>query len=366
MSLRRCDSYDPDRIEECLSIGFNDLGGIEQFFKKGDKVLLKANLLSPSKAEKASVTHPQFIRAVIRIIKKVGASCFVGDSPAVNSVDTVAKMSGIKQMCEQESVSLIDLKTPIQVDTPQGRIAKTITIADELSKFDKIINLPKLKNHGLTQITVAAKNLYGVIPGLRKSEYHFRYKDINQFNSMLIELNQIVQPDLNIVDGIVGMEGDGPMSGDPRNADVIIMGDNTMAVDYVAASVMNYQPENIPIFNTAKEYDFGGYQKEMINVLGEDLESCIIKDFKTIKGSTSPEMFPKPLQWIISHFMVKKPLIKHPKCIGCGKCVKICPAKTIKLNRKKAYITYKNCINCYCCSEICPYKAIQLIINPFV
>ncbi len=345
--------------------GFNLLGGINKYIRKNDKILLKPNLLAPKKPETGALTHPEFIRAVIHIVKKAGAHPAVGDSPGLGTAEQIVKSSGIKKICEEENVPVINLQTPVKKTIKNGKIAKTITIAEEIYKFDKIINLPKLKNHGLTQITVALKNLYGVIPGLRKGAYHFRYKSINEFNSLLIELNQLVKPVINIVDGILGMEGDGPASGDPKKADLIIMGEDTISVDYISAILMNYDPDSISFIKTAKEYKFGGYTKELINVKGKKIEDCIIKNFKTIKGKMNPEIFPPLLRILIQKFLIKKPVVKKSKCTGCKKCIEICPPKTIKLIHNKAHIFYKNCIKCYCCSEICPIKAIDLKISPF-
>ncbi|MBU1076411.1 MAG: DUF362 domain-containing protein [Spirochaetes bacterium] len=289
----------------------------------------------------------------------------VGDGPAVNISKQIASFSGVKKICEEEGVSIIDLKTPKKILTPDGKIAKFIYIARELDDFDKIINLPKLKNHGLTQITVAGKNLYGVIPSLRKIEYHFKYKEITEFNSLILELNRIVKPVINIVDAIVGMEGNGPGAGDPKQCNSIIMGSDTIAVDYIAARIMNYDPDSIPYFQTAREYNYGGYKEELIKLKGDRLEDRIVKDFKTIKGKSSPKMVPLFLQNIISQFIIKKPVISKLKCIGCGKCLKVCPPKVITLKNKKAKIKYKGCIKCYCCFEVCPEKAINLKIRPF-
>ncbi len=321
--------------------------------------------MAPRTTASAVLTHPEFVRAVIRIIKSREAFCAVGDSPAVGPAEIVASIGGIKKVCQQENVPIIDLKTPLKINTPDGRIAKSLFIAREIYKFDKIISLPKLKNHSLTGITGAVKNLYGVIPGLRKAKYHFRFKSIEEFSSLLIELNLRVKPCMNIVDGIIGMQGDGPNSGDPKKMGLIIMGDNTVAVDYIASTIMNYNPDDIPFIKIAKNYKFGGYQKNLINVKGESLKKSIVKDFKVIKPRKSPEMGSGFLRKVIINLIIKKPVIIKNQCIGCEECAKICPAKTITLIDKKAVISYNKCIKCYCCSEVCSQNAIKLKIKPF-
>lgn len=322
--------------------------------------------MAPRTAASAVLTHPEFVRAVIRIIKNREAFCTVGDSPAVGSAEITASIGGIKKVCQQENVSIIDLKTPLKINTPDGKIAKSLFIAREIYKFDKIISLPKLKNHNLTGITGAVKNLYGVIPGLRKAKYHFRFKNIEEFNSLLIELNLRVKPCMNIMDGIIGMQGDGPNSGDPKKIGLIIMGDNTVALDYIASTIVNYNPDDIPFIKIAKDYKFGGYKKNLIDVKGESLKKSIVKDFKTIKPRKSPEIGSGFLRKVIVNLMIKKPVIIKNQCNGCSECAEICPAKTITLINNKAVISYNKCIKCYCCSEVCSQNAIKLKIKPFI
>jgi len=318
--------------------------------------------------ESAVLTHPELVRAVIWIVKEQGATCSVGDSSAVTPVELAGRIGGIKKVCQEENVPLIDLKIPCKKETPKGKIARFLYIAKEIYDFDSIINLPKMKNHNLTGITIAMKNLYGVIPGLRKAKYHLRYKKLDQFSSLFVELNQLVQPVINIVDGIISMEGDGPVSGEPRPIGLIIMGDNTVAVDYVCAKIMNYDLEKLSIIQKAKEYKWGGYTRNLISIKGENLEKCIVPDFKKTSGRKDNKLLPFPNFWkdILSAFLIKKPVINKKVCTGCGECAKICPPQTISIINKKAVITYKSCIKCYCCSEVCPQNAIYLKIKLFV
>lgn len=360
VSVLACNNYDLDELIEKIEKSILLIGGLKNFIKSGDKVLIKPNLLSAKSPDKACTTHPLFLKALITILKKSGAKLFLGDSPAIMPLTNVAMVSGIKKICEEENVPLINLKTPVEVKNPQGRIVKSFVLAKEVFEFDKIINVPKLKNHSLTVITVAVKNLFGTIPGPRKGQYHLRFQDSYNFSQMLIDLNMIVKPAFSIVDGIVGMEGEGPADGEPKKCGVIIAGDNTVAVDYVSSIIMGYNPDNIPIIKAAKDAKFGGYSSNLIDLKGDDIDSLIVKDFKRLKGTLPDNIFIKIGKSIARNFIIKKPFILKEKCVGCGDCKNICPPKTIEIIDKKARINYKNCIRCYCCFEVCRYSAIKL------
>lgn len=359
VSIVKCNTYSYSTLVSKIEKAIELCGDITKFIKKGEKILLKPNLLSPKEPEKACTTHPEFLRAIIKIVKNAGAYPFVGDSPALHSFEKVVSVSGIKKVCEQENVPLVPFKTPWLVKNKNGKLIKSFVIAKEITEFDKIINIPKLKNHSLTLITVAVKNLFGVIPGLRKGQYHLRFHDAYRFSQMLVDLNMIVKPVLTIVDGIIAMDGDGPAVGNPKNTNLIIAGDDTVAVDYISSIIMNYKPEDIPVIKAAKEANFGGFYLDLINLRGEKLEKVIVRDFQTLKPPIKG-LRATIIQFISKNFIIKRPRIKKSRCTGCGDCVRICPAHTITLKNSKAVINYKNCIRCYCCFEICRFKAIKL------
>lgn len=336
------------------------MGGLDRFIRKGDKVLIKPNLLAAKEPEKACTTHPEFLRAVIQLVKKAGGLPSVGDSPAFNTLSNVAKASGIKRVCREENIPLVTFRHTTLIKNPSGRMVKTFPVAREILAFDSIISLPKLKNHSLTHITVAVKNLFGVIPGMIKQTFHFRFQDSFHFSQMLIDLNRIIKPALNIVDGIMGMEGEGPNTGLPKRTGVIISGTDTVSVDYISSIIMNYDPQHIEVIKAAKISGFGGYEPSMIEVKGDDLRSLIDRTFKTITPGVGRGILSKIFPLLNRNFLRKKPVIDRIKCAACEECIRICPAKTIFLVDGKARIEQKKCIKCYCCHEICRYKAVRL------
>jgi len=360
VSIIKCDKYELSEVERSIEKSINLIGNLKDFIHKGDKVLLKPNMLSPKEPDKACTTHPIFLKAVIRIIKKAGGIPSVGDSPAIHTANRVASASGIARICKEENVQLIELKTPFKIKNPNGKIIKSFVVAKEITQFDKIINLPKLKTHSLTLITVGVKNLFGVIPGIRKGKYHFRFQDPYRFSQMLVDLNMVVKPTLTIVDGIVGMEGEGPAAGNPKQIGVIIAGTDTVAIDYVSSIVINYNPLDIPTIQAAREVKLGGYSFELIDTKGVNIKDVIVKNFKTLTPKKSHSLIVQAISVLGKNLFLKKPVIQKKICIGCGECSKICPAQTIKIVNGKAVINYDNCIRCYCCFEICRYNAIKL------
>lgn len=362
VSALKCTSYKFSELSAIMEKSINLLGGINKFIQKGDKVLLKPNLLTSKDTEKACTTHPEFIRAVIKIIKKTGAHICLGDSPAFHSIQKVLKVSGIKKVCDEEKVPIVVFKEIKEIKNKDAFFVKSFHIAREVFQFNKIINLPKLKNHSLVQVTIALKNIFGVIPGLRKAQYHLRFPDPYLFSKMIIDLNMTIKPTLSIVDGIIGMEGEGPLSGTPRKVNVIVAGADSVSVDYICSQILGYNPLKILAINAAKEADFGGYSLDKINIKGDNLSNLQIPDFKKIKptAATGQGLVPGIKNFIYKHIIVKKPVVKPNLCEGCQECVKICPAQAIAFINKKAKINYKKCIRCYCCSEICQFKAIKL------
>jgi len=212
------------------------------------------------------------------------------------------------------------------------------------------------------------KNLFGLIPGLGKGSYHFRFPDRTHFAQMLVDLNLSLPPVYSLMDAVIAMEGPGPGSGYPRKVGLVLASSNVLALDYCASTIMGYNPLEIPVLPYALKSGRWGTSFEEIKVKGEDLKSSIIKDFKRISvaGDTGfiREILPQRLYKFIQQALVPIPVFSKKTCIACGECVAICPAKALKLTGEKGsrYVEadYHLCIRCYCCHEICPAKAITI------
>jgi len=352
VSVTACDKYSDvlGAMRKCLK----PLGGIKVIVKEGDKVLLKINQLIAKPSEHAVTTNPEFVRACIHLVKEAGGKPYVGDSPAIQSLKTVAKKSGIADICSKEKTPLVELKT-VKTVKIKGRIVRSIKLARELDRFDKIINLPKLKTHQLAGLTGAVKNLFGCVPGRLKSMYHLRFIHVRQFSQLWLDIHDTINPDLNIMDGIIGMEGEGPGAGDPRLVGAVIASTNAIALDRVAINIVGIRPKEVPtIWHSQKEKKAESFIKN-INVVGDTIR---IKNFKR------PRLLLRIISLyvpnIIKHIFTRKPFVNEKKCVSCKACYKVCPTGAITFPAKIPIFNYKKCIRCFCCHEVCPNKAIVL------
>ncbi len=355
VSIAGCVSYtDADAsVKTCLDM----LGGIGKFVKKGDRVLLKINQLSPKSQDDAVTTHPIFVAAVAKEVSRAGGLPSVGDSPGLHSLSAVAKKSGILDMCQELDIPLVELGEPQAVKT-SGNISKSFRLSARLKEFDVLINLPKLKTHSLTGMTCAVKNIYGCIPGKIKGSYHLRFQDPAIFSEMLLDLHDAVHPSLTIVDAVVGMEGSGPAAGNPRDIGLVIAGTSAIAVDTVAMNIIGMKESEVHTASCAKKRGIPGSDISEIEIVGKSLEDVKIKNFR--RPGNMMQKMPVSLSRIVRGIFTARPVLEKALCISCGSCEKICPAGAITMHQKKPKFDYGKCIRCYCCHEICPQKAIPL------
>ena len=328
--------------------------------KGKNKVLLKPNLLGGFHPDRAVTTHPIVLEAVIKILKEERKEVIVGDSPGgTMPVLKVWKETGIFDVCARNEVRLIDFGKeailPIRSDITDFYINETVM------RCDAIINLAKLKTHSLMLYTGAVKNIYGVIPGLYKTELHKHFPNPKDFSLVLSELYKIVKPQivLNIIDGIIGMDGEGPSAGKPYPYNVLIASEKASAADSIATRMMGFNTNNI------------NYIKQAL-IIDEITESDIIIEDKwqahrfndlniksVIHRNRVMERLPSFMKKIIQAILSYYPDFL-PNCNLCLICVKACPVDALKELNDKIILNKKTCIKCLCCHEMCPSSAIFL------
>ena len=366
VAITQCPDYTEKALEESLKKILEQTA----FPEVRDKtVLLKPNILSGSAPEKAVTTHPEFLRAVIRFITERGAArILVGDSPGVGSADQAGKKTGIRQVVEQEGASWITFTKADRVQNPLGKKQTQFYPAGILEETDVLISLPKMKTHEMMYYTGAIKNLFGLIPGLNKSRFHLNFPEKEDFAALIVDLFQTVKPHFAIMDGILAMEGPGPGSGYPRPVGLISASDNLLALDWAMASIMGYDPHKIPILKDALERKIWLETPDDIIYPLLNPETVVIQDYKRVKilkdTGFVKKALPKGLYRFLKDLYVPRPFFNHKRCIRCGKCVDICPAKALQIDRRrgagKVRIDYHKCIRCYCCHEVCPVDAIRI------
>jgi uncharacterized protein (DUF362 family)/Pyruvate/2-oxoacid:ferredoxin oxidoreductase delta subunit len=364
-SAVRCSSYSPSQLALSLREAVKLSGSLPDV--KGKTVLLKPNILSASAPEKAVTTHPEFVKQCVLLFLELGAKeVLAGDSPGYHSSEAGGKKSGITEAVTNAGGKWVDFSDSITVKNPEGKLVKSFNLASVIKKADVIVSLPKMKTHKLLYYTGAMKNIFGLVPGLQKASFHLRFSDRNLFARMIVDLNLAVKNVYSIMDGITAMEGEGPGSGNPRHAGVILASSNPLALDIAASSIMGYNPLDLPVIADALERKYWLGSAYDFEVRGENIGSLVIKDFDRIKILKDVSMFrdkmPRFFFNLLKQATIPRPVFDHGKCIECGYCVRICPAGALTLPTgpdSRIHIDYKKCINCYCCHEICPAKAIS-------
>ena len=365
VALVRCESYEYGEVRSAVQRGIDLLGGARAFAKKDEKILLKVNLLVGDAPEKCVNTHPSVLRAVAEIFKAAGARVAYGDSPAVGTARAASRKIGMDAAADEAGIELKEFQPGQEVHFPEGLQNKRFTIARAVLESDGIVSLPKLKAHGMQKFTGCVKNQFGCIPGLLKGEFHVRTPDAYAFARMLVDLDRLVHPRLYVMDGITAMEGNGPRGGTPKKMNVVLFSEDPIAVDATVCRMIDLDPLLVPTIAFGQTAGRGTHEKENIELLGDDFDSFRCRDFVIDRAPIKPYR-EKGLLRFASNRLVPKPVIDREKCIRCGLCVTVCPAKPKAVDWQNGDRTqppvhdYRICIRCYCCQELCPEKAIAL------
>ena len=341
-----------------------DLGGIGSFVTRGDRVLLKPNLLTAAPPEAAVVTHPAFVEAVAELIVDAGATPFIGDSPSIGGLARTLSKSGYDPFMKRMGIQAVPFRETASVDAPEGRVFRHMDLAQEVFGFDRLINLAKLKTHTQMVLTLAVKNLFGTIAGADKAMWHLKAgKDYDTFATVLVQILESVKPTVSLLDGILGMEGDGPSSGNPRHIGIIGASTDALALDATVCRLLGLRVESVRTCVLGESLGVGVTAKDRIKVTGDELDGFPLRDFQPPKSMTVTWNLPagNVARRLLERFLVTKPAIDESDCVGCWNCLDHCPPSAISERDGKMVIDYAKCISCFCCQEICPNKAVHVV-----
>jgi uncharacterized protein (DUF362 family)/NAD-dependent dihydropyrimidine dehydrogenase PreA subunit len=363
ISLLKVQSYQANLQVELIKL-VEPLGGMESFFKRGEKVLLKPNFLAPRTVESATTTHPAVILAMVTILKDLGCQVGVGDSPGYGKAEGVVRKLGLTDDLKYLGAQMIEFEKVAPVSDfgalPFERRFRNLHLAGELNDFDKIVNLPKLKTHGQMGLTLAVKNLFGCVIGTAKGQCHYSAgRDTGAFARLLLEIALTVNASLHILDGIVGMDGNGPSNGRVRDLNLLIAGVNPLAVDRVVLDLIQKKPEQFPIYKAAKALDLPGLDMSKIEVVGDPVRLCQIQDFLIPPLLETDFMVNKTVSKLIEKVIKQRLALDRKLCTKCRKCEEYCPAKVISF-QGRIRINERKCIKCCCCQELCPVGALSV------
>jgi uncharacterized protein (DUF362 family)/Pyruvate/2-oxoacid:ferredoxin oxidoreductase delta subunit len=367
--LARCATYDLAEVKAALAGGLAELGGLGRFVQPDQRVVLKPNLLRRAAPEAHVTTHPVVVQAVAELVRNVGAEVLIVDSPGGPHSSTylrsVYRGTGMIEAAQNSGASCgMEMRTA-HVPVPDGVAIKSLEVLAPIAEADVVINLPKLKTHGLTLFTGAIKNMYGAIPGVTKVGFHARFQDAASFSQLLVDVYMATKPSLTIMDGIVGMEGDGPSAGEPRPCEVLLFSADGIATDVVAMALAGIDPMRSTPLVVAKERELTSGALADIELTGLPWEQAKLAEPYALPVSATGRGF-QPMNLLArlwpTKFLSVYP-VANPACVACGTCVRGCPVEAIEIQDGRAQMDLGTCIRCYCCHELCPYDAIDLERN---
>lgn len=281
--IAKVDTYQAD-IARVILAGLKELGVLPDEIR-GKKILLKPNLVESNSSSIHINTHPLVVRGVAEAFLKIGAArVLVAEGPG-HCQDSlrVLEESGLSQVLQEDRIPFVDLNYLDGFARPNaGRYTRltTLTFPEILRQVDWIVSLAKLKTHHWAGITLSMKNLFGVMPGI----YYGWPKNVLHhvgIDEAILDITATLRPHFAIVDGIVGMEGDGPIMGTPKPAGILVMGRNLPAVDATCARAMGINPSRVRYLARAAGR-LGPIQETSIVQLGESL-AAVRTDFELLE-----------------------------------------------------------------------------------
>jgi uncharacterized protein (DUF362 family) len=355
-----CNEYNVEKIRAILEEVFASNPSWLDGFTPGSKVFLKLNLILKREPQGAATTHPALVEAVVRFFQDRQMTVIIGDSPGgpyiVSLLKSVYKGCGIEEVARRTGAILNYDVTEKTMGFPSGKVAKSIPVISPVVDVDKVVSMPKLKTHMMMKYTGAVKNLFGVIPGMKKPDYHLKMPVVQDFADLLIDIALCVKPSLHIMDGIVGMEGHGPSRGEVRDVGALLISDDPFAMDVVATSLVGIDPYSVPTIAGSLQRGLVGDLSE-IDVWGKQLADWHVRPFNTPKIKDKVNF---PIPEFMSNLIRPRPVFLKEKCAACGECVRYCPPKALSLKEGAPVVDLKVCIRCFCCQELCPKGAVKV------
>ena len=364
--LSACAEYDFETVRHVLREQLDALH-VQEFLFPGCRVVLKPNLVLRSKPEEGMITHPVVVAAVaVELFERGAGQVVVAESPggpySPPLLRSIYEAGGYTEMAKMYGFALNNDCSYAALEVPQGRRSKQFDIIRPILEADVLVNIAKLKTHGMMGLSAAVKNLFGCVPGLMKPELHCRFPERDAFAEMLVDLCCALKPSLNVVDGIVGMEGNGPTGGNPRFVGALAASRDPFALDLVCAALIHQSPVQVPYLRAGMARNVCPESVEELILLGTSLPSLSVPDFEQPESCSVNflDWLPKFLRPLAEKIATPVPRIQQNNCVGCGKCAESCPQHTIRMVEGHATIDYRNCIRCYCCHEMCPKHVIDI------
>jgi len=357
VAIVKCPEYEEKLVDEKVRESIDLIGGIEKFISPGEKVLIKPNVLRASSPEANVTTHPLIVKAVVKLVKEAGGIPTIMDMTWVGTLHSTKKAfieTGLAGVGKELGVEVKGFEENgwkrVKVN---GQIFRELYAPEFLLEADKVISLPKMKTHMEGIITGAIKNWFGCVPMKFRRIGHSL--SIEEIADAFVDVYLMRPPDLVVMDGIVGMEGNGPINGESKKVGLLLAAEDSVELDRVVVKIIEI--DNVPMLKKVKERKIG---QGKIEIVGEKLEN-VITPFK--KPVTVAHKAPRAFRRAMMAVMGSSLEVNKSKCTKCLDCVKYCPVTAIKFT-KWPEIDMQKCILCFGCAEICPVEAIEIKASP--
>jgi len=374
VAVSECGVYDEKQLTAILRSHFAVFGYDRAFFE-GKKVVIKPNLVMKKSPDAAATTHPAVLGAVLCVLKEMGVSPTIAESPGGiynrQRLDGIYRVCGIAETAERYGAHLNYDTAAVQMPFAEGKKVKMFHVISPVAEADIVIDLCKLKSHSLTKMSAAVKNLFGVIPGIEKFEMHATFPEYGDFGAMLCDLCEMLCREKTVIavtDAVIGMEGNGPTAGTPRKIGAVLTSGNPFASDLLCERLIGFEG-TVPLVKEAILRGLCPDNADALAVVGTKPETLAVSDFKEPdsaknKSASALAFFSRGK---VGRFFMPRPVVIRERCRACGECVASCPQHTIELvtggGKRLAHISHASCIRCYCCQELCPFEAISVKKN---
>ena len=332
----------------------------------GKNVVVKVNALRACDPDReAIVTHPALVKAVIdKVVTLKPNRIIVGDSVGTESYGRSGTVFGATGLAEAAGPYYRNLSLNLKVVDVEKPFKRKVAVLKDVLDADVYISLAKMKTHGMTMLSGAVKNNYGLLAGAQKSWYHFHSETPEAFAEILIEMYRLRPPDLAIMDGILAMEGYGPCSPEVRWVNRVLASTDAVALDTVMRRMVGFRADEVPYLRLAGQMGIGKTALEAIEIEG---------DSSPVQGFNRPVVLPESTYSYLSGVgggrtsraffadrVFLRPVIAAEKCPpGCAACADACPSGALEAGRPPV-LTSSRCMLCSACMEACPHGALQL------
>ena len=361
-----------DGIEQSANRVIAQVGGMPSVLKGAKVAILKPNFVAGRNAETGSTTSFALLKAVAEEVQACGAEPVLCETPGTEfDREATYTILGVEQFCAENGIRILRVDPEGGDDwielQPEGARKLRHFHMPRILQEACLINLPVLKTHVVSTMTLAMKNIMGILPRPDRRSMHTFGID-----QCIVDMNRGIKPDLTIVDGSVGQDGEGPLYGDKADLQVLVAGRDSLAVDLVCCQLVGVKPRTIPHLKLA----LAQLGKPSWTLAGEDVG--VIKQFrlpaqKPLYRFIFWMMYPLdyPYTWMAErgkHFCTMlystglvgtRPQIQAESCTHCGKCVEACPLPNV-IDLTTLKVNYATCQRCLLCYEACPEHAITV------